>query len=145
MKAPTFGNYKHGGTTQHTKTPEYIVWCGMRDRCRNPNNKRFARYGGRGINICTRWEDFALFREDMGLRPSPKYAIERIDNDGNYEPGNCRWATKTEQAANQAHTHLLTAFSKTLPVTAWARELGISRTTIRDRLRRGWSPEEALR
>ena len=143
-REPTYGNYRHGATTQRSKSPEYIVWSAMHDRCRNPNNKRFARYGGRGISVCERWWEFPLFLEDMGLRPQG-HSIERINNDGNYEPENCRWATRVEQAANQAHSRLITAFGRTLTVSAWGRELGIERTTIRDRLKRGLSPEEALR
>lgn len=87
----------HGGRD----TPEYGVWWSMRQRCDNPANKAFANYGGRGIRVCERWQSFENFRADMGMRPSDELSIDRIDNDGNYEPGNCRWATAKEQRANQ--------------------------------------------
>lgn len=82
--------------------PEYNAWCGMKMRCFNPKNDRFADYGGRGITVCERWRDsFEAFLEDMGMRPSPKHSIDRIDVDGNYEPGNVRWADGSTQTKNR--------------------------------------------
>lgn len=91
------GNYRHGGAG----TPEYIIWKKMRQRCLGLNDKDYDYYGGRGITICRRWDNFSSFLKDMGVRPTPKHSIDRIDNDGNYEPSNCRWATKTEQSSNK--------------------------------------------
>lgn len=92
--------------------PEYRVWLAMRERCSNPNNKFWHRYGGRGIRLCARWwDDFAAFYADMGPRPSPKHSIDRVDNDGPYEPGNCRWATAVEQRANRADSRPVGASS----------------------------------
>lgn len=82
--------------------PEYNVWSRMKDRCNNPKNKNYADYGGRGVKVCDRWQtDFSAFLADVGRRPSSELTLERIENDGNYEPGNVRWATRKEQKANQ--------------------------------------------
>jgi hypothetical protein len=94
-------NYRHGCANVDTRTPEYSVWSSMKDRCLNPNNPKYPYYGGRGITVCPEWQrSFIQFLGDMGARP-PGLTIDRINNDGNYEPGNCRWATMKEQAQNK--------------------------------------------
>jgi hypothetical protein len=136
---------------KHNKcgTPEYAAYNALKNRCYNPNYVSFHRYGGRGITVCARWlepkgQGFLNFFEDMGERPSPKHEVDRKINDGNYEPGNCRWATKEQQSHNKSNNRNLTLNGKTQCVSAWAKELGIGRGCLKDRLRRGWSAEEAL-
>jgi len=97
----------HGESPNGTTTPEYTCWCHIKDRCSNPNGRFYHRYGGRGIRVCARWENsYENFLADMGRRPAPELSIDRIDNDGDYRPGNCRWATKTEQNRNSTATKL---------------------------------------
>lgn len=96
------GCLKKEAITKHNgcNLPEYSVWEGMIQRCTNPNSFGYERYGGRGIKVCERWRDFGNFIADMKSRPNIEYSIERINGNGNYEPGNCKWATKTEQQRN---------------------------------------------
>ncbi len=134
-------NTTHGAT----RTPTFVVWKNMLSRCANPNATEFALYGGRGITVCERWRNsFAAFLADVGERPGRDCSIDRIDNSGNYEPANCRWATRTEQGRNRRTNHVLTHDGRTQPLVAWAEECGISHATIRHRLNRGWSVERAL-
>lgn len=108
-----------------TRTSEHGVWQAMITRCENPNVQGFENYGGRGIRVCDRWRnDFAAFLADMGRRPSPTHSIDRIDVNGNYEPSNCRWATKKEQARNKRNNRLITINGETRCVAEWAERLG---------------------
>jgi hypothetical protein len=126
-------------------TPEYRAWQQMLGRCYNPNSQRFDRYGRRGIRVCERWkQSFEAFYEDVGPRPSSEHSIDRIDNDGDYEPGNCRWATRGEQNRNKADIILVDLDGRKLAVTEWARELGLNPRTILCRIKAGMSPTEAL-
>jgi hypothetical protein len=126
--------------------PLYATWCGMIQRCEYAKAAGYARYGGRGIRVCDRWRhDFAAFLADMGPRPTPRHTVDRVDNDGNYEPGNCRWATRTEQRNNiPGRLVWLTLNGETHTVTEWARLRGIDSFTLFRRVYRGWTPERAL-
>lgn len=133
--------------TTHGKrhTPEYKVWCDLIERCENPNNPRYRNYGDRGIKVSERWrESFQNFYEDMGPRPSAKHSIDRIDNDQDYKPDNCRWATNKQQSRNRTDSRLLTANGRTQNLKDWANELGCSHATIIARINRGWSVERAV-
>lgn len=91
---------KHGHARNGARSPEHQAWVDMRLRCTAPTCRFFEHYGGRGISVCARWDDYAAFLADMGPRPSPKHSIDRIDVNGNYEPSNCRWATRDVQQHN---------------------------------------------
>jgi hypothetical protein len=117
----------------------------MIERCHSPACEGYEWYGARGIAVCERWRhDFAAFIADMGRRPSPALSIDRIDNDGNYGPGNCRWATTQEQGANKRTSRLLTCDGTTLTITEWAGRTGLHHTIIRARIKHGWPLPEAL-
>ena len=126
--------------------PEYHVWKGVRQRCLNPNNSSYAYYGGRGISICPRWSDFNFFLKDVGSRPTALHTLDRYPNpDGNYEPGNVRWATRLEQGRNKRNTRPLTYRGITKPMSEWAEEFGLPYFTLRSRLDvYGWPVERAL-
>lgn len=113
-------NTTHGATG----TPEHEIWRGMKERCENPNTKQFCDYGGRGISICDRWGDFAAFIQDMGPRPSPLHSIDRIDTNGNYEPGNCRWATDKEQSLNKRNNILVSVGDSRMPISQAVEVIG---------------------
>ncbi len=144
------GKITHGRTRGYSEPPEYRVWCTMRERCSNPKNHKYISYGARGIAVCDRWLDFGNFIADMGLRPSPCHSIDRINNDGNYEPGNCRWATPKEQANNRRPRKNTTQFipvtisGVTCTVIEWSKINGISISTATRRIESGWSPNIAV-
>ena len=125
--------------------PLYDTWKQMRHRCNRPSHKMYPHYGGRGIKVCDRWNvSFRNFLADMGDKPSPAHSLDRINNDGDYCPENCRWATQTEQTNNTRRSHLLTLNGKTQTVSQWARELGVHRGLFFGRLKDGWSDYDTL-
>ena len=120
------------------------VWKSMRARCYTKSSHMYARYGGRGITVCDRWlNSFEAFSADMGEHP-PGTSIDRIDNNGNYEPGNCHWVTRDVQNRNKRSNRHLTWKGVTQCVVDWAKETGLPRQTIEKRLDSGWSVERTL-
>jgi hypothetical protein len=122
----------------------YNTWHSMVRRCTDPSTPRYERYGGRGITVCNEWlNNFEKFAADMGIRPSG-CTLDRKDNDGNYEPGNCRWVNNSAQARNKSSTREITFRGETRCMADWASHLGMSRTTLQNRIYRGWPIERAL-
>jgi hypothetical protein len=127
------------------KTREYRIWMAMKRRCQNPNEKFYPKYGGVGIKVCDRWQSFENFFADMGAAPTDKHELDRYpDRSGNYEPGNVRWATRTENNRNRCSSVLLTFRGRTQHLVDWAKELGVHHQKISKRLKRGWPVEKAL-
>lgn len=137
---------RHRHTVNRTRSTTHYAWTNMIQRCTNPSRPDFAFYGGRGIKVCQQWrESFSVFLADMGERPAVGYSLDRFpDQNGDYEPGNCRWATKHQQMQNTRATRLITFAGKTMGMTAWARSLGITHSALQGRLRRGWPLEKVL-
>lgn len=135
----------NSGANGLCRSPEYTAWQKMIQRCEDADGDHFDRYGGRGIRVCARWrDDFRAFLADMGPRPTSMHSIDRSNREGNYEPGNCRWATRKEQARNKSSNRQITAFGETLCLAAWAERFGLPRKTISDRLKLEWTPERAV-
>ena len=125
--------------------PEYKSWVHMRERCSNPNNPSYSNYGGRGIAVCSRWQtSFSNFIADMGPRSSSKHSLDRINNEGNYGPENCRWATKQTQANNTRRVRKLTYEGETHTITEWANLYDIPRGVLAGRINRKWPIQCAL-
>jgi hypothetical protein len=129
------------GRVRQSDDPAWIAWREMIRRCYRVRYKDYPAYGGRGIVVATNWRRFPAFIADMGPRPSPKHSIDRIDNDGNYEPGNCRWATQLEQQNNRRNNVTITRDGVSMTVSQWSRVLGIRVGTLFNRVYAGWSIE----
>lgn len=126
--------------------PLYSTWCNIVQRCENSNNPQFRDYGGRGIGICPEWRaDFWQFVRDMGQRPTPSHTIDRRDNNLGYSPENCRWATMTEQSRNRRGRNLVTINGETMPLSAAVEVYGGKYHSVKWRLKRGQTIEEALK
>lgn len=149
------GNLKSGKTKscgcgtgeQHGKrrSPEYCIWAGIKKRCFNTNSHKYVSYGGRGITVCERWTNsFVAFLEDMGPRPTSQHSIDRINNDGNYEPGNCRWATRHEQGCNKRNNRLFGFYGQVMPLSHRCRIAQITPDAVTQRLKCGWPEKKAF-
>lgn len=141
---------RHGDTNLRYKihgksrSLEYKTWTSLKGRCYNPKNPLYKWWGARGIKVCDRWlNSFEAFHEDMGDRPSSKHSLDRINVNGDYEPSNCRWATRDIQDNNTTRNKHLTHNGETKTVHQWAAVTGINESTIRSRLAYGW-PEELV-
>lgn len=137
---------KHGHTINGNMRPEYGVWRSMKSRCLNKNNLKFKDYGGRGISVCPMWlNSYSNFIRDMGRRPDGTFRIERVNNNGNYEPGNCIWATQTTQTNNTRRNRFISIWGRNQTLAQWVRELGFSRWKLKDYiLSRKMKPEDAV-
>lgn len=141
LKDSPKGNLIHGKYT----SSEYSSWLCMKSRCLNTNDTNYSNYGGRGITICNEWiNSFEQFYKDLGKKPNNKYTLERIDTNGNYVKNNCKWSTRQNQSNNRRNTKFITYKNKTKPLTIWCAELNIKPSTIRGRLRKGLSIEDAF-
>jgi hypothetical protein len=141
------GHHSLGGPSRHGqhKTSLYQAWADMKGRCYNKKTKRYPHYGGRGIAVCEEWRDsFEAFAEHIGPKPSPRHSIDRIDNDRGYEPGNVRWATSDQQNRNYSRNRLVTIDGRTMCVTDWCQEVGLSPSSFWKRIGKGWDEKSAM-
>jgi hypothetical protein len=129
-------SYKHGNARFNGKrSKEYATWIAMRSRCYNPNNTRFADYGGRGVTVCDRWnQSFSNFLADMGTKPTADHSIDRIDNLGHYGPDNCKWSTRSEQQRNKSTSVWVLLDGASVPLVVASKKLGVSDTCLRNKL-----------
>lgn len=139
-------NMKHGLTIGKNRPPCYRIWANAKSRCFDRNNPAFSHYGGRGITMCAEWaNDFLAFVRDMGPRPSSAHSLDRVNNDGNYEPTNCRWATRIEQLNNTRRNRAIVVRGEHIKSIAIASQIfGVNYRWLRDRIARGMSPERAI-
>ena len=139
--AASAANTTHG----MTRTPTYESWFNMRRRCQETSHKSFKNYGARGISVCEHWAKFENFLADMGDAPAGM-SIERVNVDGNYEPGNCKWATSQEQSRNRRNNRHISAFGVTKLLIEWSEDerCAVSLSALEKRLAAGWDPEKAL-
>jgi hypothetical protein len=136
--------FRHGFARPESRSPTYRSWECARSRCRNANNPDFKDYGGRGVSFYSGWDSFQVFLADMGHRP-PGHTLDRIDNQGNYEPGNCRWATPSTQQANKRDNQVVIYQGRTMILADLARETGVPYQRLHERIvRRGWDVERAV-
>lgn len=135
-------NYKHG----ETKTRLFKIWSSMHERCERPKHSHYKDYGGRGIKVCDEWSEYIVFAEWARANGyTDNLTIDRIDNNGNYEPSNCRWVTEKEQHNNKRSNRIIEYQGKRYTLTQLADFAGINKTTLKERLNKGWSVEDAVK
>lgn len=140
---PSRFKYKYS----NSRSKEYNAWYHMIRRCFYPQTPFYENYGGRGITVCDRWlgaDGFDNFYQDMGIKPSPKHSIDRVDSNGNYSPENCRWATDKEQARNRRTSKLITIDDQTKSMAEWCEIYNIQYSLVKDRIQDGWEPLKAF-
>lgn len=138
-------NTTHGMNRRGKRHPVYMTWANILQRCENPNDTQYKNYGARGIKVCTEWHEFIPFHDwAMANGWQRGVSIDRIDNNGNYEPDNCRWVTAKEQARNKRNNHFITFNGKTQTMVEWAEEIGLEYSILWNRIHRGWSIERAF-
>lgn len=142
------GIKRHGHSIPNGGSLEYKCytrWQAMKRRCYSENDRRYHDYGGRGISVCDRWlESYENFLDDMGMPPDSTYQIDRIDNNGNYEPSNCQWVSRVTNGRNKRNNRIITANGESKTLVEWSEVTGIKRETISMRIKRGWSTEKSL-
>ena len=145
LKTKHMKGNKYRQTHGRTNTPEFYIWRSMKARCYNPNSQSYKRYGARGIEVCEEWiNSFETFFNDMGERPKPTFQLDRIDNEGDYFPSNCRWVSAIENGSNRENNVKLTLNNETLTEAQWCRKLGIKTGGVTKRLLKGWPLDKAL-
>jgi hypothetical protein len=141
-------NFKHGEcerTEDYQISVEYRCWLRMLDRCDRPTEPTYKWYGGRGITVCQRWRDnFGDFLADMGRKPTKRHSLDRIDSNGHYEPGNCRWATWNEQGRNRRNNRRIMFQGREMTLVEAAELAGVPYKTVKSRLQHKWTVDEAL-
>lgn len=135
---------RHGGTTGYSLARWYRIWSNMMTRCNNEHNQAWKDYGGRGIKVCDRWRDPKMFLEDMGEPPAGMTLDRYPDHDGNYEPGNCRWATWNQQARNRRDTVMVDCNGSRMALADACELIGSDYELVRTRMKRGWPANDAL-
>lgn len=144
-EAAAVATITHGATRGRSASPEFTAWLAMLGRCNNPNNNRFSYYGARGIRVCAEWaNDFAAFLAHIGPRPSPQHSVDRINVNGNYEPGNVRWASRVEQCRNKRSNVVVEFRGERRCISEWAECTGLPYYTVQRRLSWGWPVDAAL-
>ncbi len=145
-------NFRHGYASKAGKSSEYLSWRGAVSRCTKPHDKNYNKYGGRGIGVCDRWRHgekdrsgFQCFIVDMGDKPSKKHSLDRINNDGDYSPENCKWSTHREQCNNRRSSKWITLDGETKTLVQWCRIYNHPRGRIHARLKAGWSVDDAFK